>query len=387
MNTSDVFNIEAHYTDEQMLIKDTIKTWVNQKVKPVIEEHFLDGSSIKNIVKELAEIGAFGFIFPEKYGGLNMDYVSYGILMQELERGDSSIRVIASIQTSLVMFAISQFGSDDQKNEYLPKLSSGEYLGAFGLTEPSFGSNPAGMHSYYYEDGDNIVINGSKMWIGNSELSDIAIAWMKDESGNVKGVIVDRYKITNFNATTFQDKWSFRASKTGELVFSNSVLPKGQVLQNSKSIKDAYECLNIGRYAVACGSIGIALECFEIALNYSKERIQFGLPIGSKQLIQKKLAEMSTEITKAQLLCFHLGKLLDSGSYGHEQISLAKRNNVRMAQKIARDSREILGGMGISSEYPIMRHLINTETLVTYQGTNEIHELILGKALTGLNAF
>ena len=387
MNALDIYDLDSLLNEEQKLIRDSVKTWVNQRIKPVIEDSFISGKSIDKLSSELAEIGAFGFIFPEEYGGLGMDFVSYGLLMQELERGDSSIRVMASIQTSLVMYAISKFGSDSQKNEYLKKLASGEYLGAFGLTEPNFGSNPSGMHSYFKEDGENIVLNGSKMWIGNSEAADVAIVWMKDELGAVRGVIVDRHKITNYNSTTFRDKWSFRASKTGELVFSNSTLPRGQVLQNSSSIKDAYQCLNIGRYAVACGSIGIALECFEIALRYSKERIQFGLPIGAKQLVQKKLVEMSTEITKGQLLVFRLGKLMDGGSFSHEQISVAKRNNVRMAQDVARSAREILGGMGISSDYPIMRHLINTETLVTYQGTNEIHELILGKALTGFDAF
>ena len=387
MNALDIYDLDSLLNEEQKLIRDSVKTWVNQRIKPVIEDSFISGKSIDKLSSDLAEIGAFGFIFPEEYGGLGMDFVSYGLLMQELERGDSSIRVMASIQTSLVMYAISKFGSDSQKNEYLKKLASGEYLGAFGLTEPNFGSNPSGMHSYFKEDGENIVLNGSKMWIGNSEAADVAIVWMKDELGAVRGVIVDRHKITNYNSTTFRDKWSFRASKTGELVFSNSTLPRGQVLQNSSSIKDAYQCLNIGRYAVACGSIGIALECFEIALRYSKERIQFGLPIGAKQLVQKKLVEMSTEITKGQLLVFRLGKLMDDGSFSHEQISVAKRNNVRMAQDVARSAREILGGMGISSDYPIMRHLINTETLVTYQGTNEIHELILGKALTGFDAF
>lgn len=387
MNALDIYDLDSLLNEEQKLIRDSVKTWVNQRIKPVIEDSFISGKSIDKLSSDLAEIGAFGFIFPEEYGGLGMDFVSYGLLMQELERGDSSIRVMASIQTSLVMYAISTFGSDSQKNEYLKKLASGEYLGAFGLTEPNFGSNPSGMHSYFKEDGENIVLNGSKMWIGNSEAADVAIVWMKDELGAVRGVIVDRHKITNYNSTTFRDKWSFRASKTGELIFSNSTLPRGQVLQNSSSIKDAYQCLNIGRYAVACGSIGIALECFEIALRYSKERIQFGLPIGAKQLVQKKLVEMSTEITKGQLLVFRLGKLMDGGSFSHEQISVAKRNNVRMAQDVARSAREILGGMGISSDYPIMRHLINTETLVTYQGTNEIHELILGKALTGFDAF
>ena len=387
MNFYDLYNLDDLYSEEQKLIRDSISNWVLKKIKPVIDEHFIKSTIPNFLVKDLAEIGAFGFIIPEEYGGLNMDYVSYGLMMQELERGDSSIRVMASIQTSLVMFAINMFGSAEQKKEYLPKLSSGEYLGAFGLTEPNHGSNPASMHSYYKEDGDHIIINGSKMWIGNSENADIAIVWIKDESLNVRGVIIDKNKITNFDTNSFKDKWSFRASKTGELIFSDSSTLKSQILPKTTSIKNAYQCLNIGRYAVACGSIGIALDCFEIALKYSKERIQFKAPIASKQLIQKKLANMSSKITKSQLLCYHLGMHLDSGTCKHEQISLAKKNNVKMAQYVAREAREILGGMGISSEYPIMRHLINTETLVTYQGTNEIHELILGKYLTGISAF
>ena len=387
MNYYDLYNLDDLYSEEQKLIRDSISSWVIKKIKPVIDEHFIKSTTPNFLVKDLAEIGAFGFIIPEEYGGLNMDYVSYGLMMQELERGDSSIRVMASIQTSLVMFAINMFGSAEQKKEYLPKLSSGEYLGAFGLTEPNHGSNPASMHSYYKEDGEHIIINGSKMWIGNSENADIAIVWIKDESLNVRGVIIDKNKITNFDTNSFKDKWSFRASKTGELIFSDSSTLKSQILPKTTSIKNAYQCLNIGRYAVACGSIGIALECFEIALKYSKERIQFKAPIASKQLIQKKLANMSSKITKSQLLCYHLGMHLDSGTCKHEQISLAKKNNVKMAQHVAREAREILGGMGISSEYPIMRHLINTETLVTYQGTNEIHELILGKYLTGISAF
>ncbi len=284
------------------------------------------------------------------------------------------------------MYAIYKFGSEEQREKYLPKLSTGELLGAFGLTEPDFGSNPSSMHSYYKEQGDKIIINGSKMWIGNAETANIALVWIKDENKVVKGIIIETDKITNFTTTTLKDKWSFRSSKTGELVFSDSLVDKSQVLENSTSIQDAYECLNIGRYAVAWGSVGIATECYETALQYSKERIQFGKPIGSNQLIQKKLTDMVTEITKAQLMCYQLGKLMNEGKANYKQISMAKRNNVKMAQNIARESRQILGGMGITSEYPVMRHMINIETLITYQGTNEIHELITGRDITGFNA-
>ena len=383
---TDYYCIDDNYSEEQILIRNATRDWVKKHVKPNIEEHFQRAETPSYLVKELSNIGAFGLIIPENYGGVGADYISFGLMMQELERGDSSIRVISSIQTSLVMYAIYKFGSEEQRTKYLPKLATGEMLGAFGLTEPDFGSNPSSMHSYYKEDGDNIVINGSKMWIGNAETADIAIIWIKDESGEVKGVIVETKNITNFTTTTLKDKWSFRSSKTGELVFSDSVLPKEQVLAKSTSIQNAYECLNIGRYAVAWGSIGIAVECYETALQYSKERIQFGKPIGSNQLIQRKLTEMITEITKAQLLCYQLGKLMDEGKANYQQISMAKRNNVKMAQSIARDARQVLGGMGITSDYPIMRHMINLETLITYQGTNEIHELITGRDITGFNA-
>ena len=383
---TDYYCIEDNYSEEQILIRNATRDWVKKHVKPHIEEHFQRAETPSYLIKELSNIGAFGLIIPENYGGVGADYISFGLMMQELERGDSSIRVISSIQTSLVMYAIYKFGSEEQRTKYLPKLATGELLGAFGLTEPDFGSNPSSMHSYYKEDGDNIVINGSKMWIGNAETADIAIIWIKDESAEVRGVIVETKNITNFTTTTLKDKWSFRSSKTGELVFSDSVVSKEQVLAKSTSIQNAYECLNIGRYAVAWGSIGIAMECYETALQYSKERIQFGKPIGSNQLIQRKLTEMITEITKAQLLCYQLGKLMDEGKANYQQISMAKRNNVKMAQSIAREARQVLGGMGITSDYPIMRHMINLETLITYQGTNEIHELITGRDITGFNA-
>jgi glutaryl-CoA dehydrogenase len=383
---TDYYCIDNNYTEEQILIRNATRDWVKKHVKPNIEEHFQRAETPSYLVKELSNIGAFGLIIPENYGGVGADYISFGLMMQELERGDSSIRVISSIQTSLVMYAIYKFGSEEQREKYLPKLASGEMLGAFGLTEPDFGSNPSAMHSYYKENGDDIIINGSKMWIGNAETADIAIIWIKDEFGDVRGVIVETKNITNFTTTTLKDKWSFRSSKTGELVFSSSVTSKEQLLVKSTSIQNAYECLNIGRYAVAWGSIGIAMECYETALQYSKERIQFGKPIGSNQLIQKKLTDMITEITKAQLLCYQLGKLMDQDNANYQQISMAKRNNVKMAQTIAREARQILGGMGITSDYPIMRHMINIETLITYQGTNEIHELITGRDITGFNA-
>jgi len=384
--TTDYYNIAIQYNEEQKLIQESTKSWVNRFVIPKIKYCFQESKPIPNITEELANIGAFGLIIPEKYGGFGADYIAYGLMMQELERGDTSVRVMSSIQTSLVMYAILTFGSESQKEKYLPKLASGEYLGAFGLTEPDFGSNTAGMHCHFKEVDNNIILNGSKMWIGNSTTCNIAIVWAKDKYGNVRGVIVETDKVTNFNSSLIEDKWSFRTSKTGELIFSESILPKSQLLPKSKNIKDAYKCLNIGRYAVAWGSIGIAIDCYETALNYSQERIQFGQPIASKQLIQKKLAEMVTEITKAQLLCHQLGTLMNEKKESYQQISMAKRNNVRMAQFVAKEARQILGGMGITGEYPVMRHLMNLETLVTYQGTHEMHLLITGRDITGINA-
>ncbi len=383
---TDYYNLKSYYNEEQILIQDSIRDWVDKNIKPEIGKYYQEGKPFPEIVNKLSEIGAFGLIIPEKYGGLGMDFLSFGIMMQELERGDTSLRVMSSIQTALVMHAINKFGSEEQKVKYLPKLAAGELLGSFGLTEPNFGSNPASMHCYFKEDGDNIVINGSKMWIGNSSECDIAILWAKGPNKKVRGIIIDKELITNFKAVSFKDKMSFKSSITGELVFDNSILPKNQILEKTSQLKDAYECLNIGRYCVAWGCVGIAIDCYETALQYSKERIQFGEPIGKKQLVQKKLAEMITEITKAQLLSYQLSVLMNSGEANYAQISMAKRDNVEMARFVARESRQILGGMGISSEYSVMRHLINLETLVTYHGTHEIHLLITGRDITGFDA-
>lgn len=383
---TDYYNIKSYLNEEQSLIQSSIRDWVNKIIKPNIGKYYQEGKPYPDIINQLSEIGAFGLTIPQKYGGMSMDYISYGLLMQELERADTSLRVISSIQTSLVMHGIYKFGSKEQKEKYLPKLASGEILGAFGLTEPNYGSNTASMHCHFKEENDNIVINGSKMWIGNSSQCDIAIVWAKGPDKKVKGIIVDKELITNFNTHTFKDKMSFKSSITGELIFDNSVIPKAQLLEKTQGIKDAYECLNIGRYAVAWGCIGIAMDCYETALQYSKERIQFGEPIGKKQLVQKKLAEMITEITKAQLLCYQLGVLMNNGEVSYAQISMAKRNNVSMARFVAGESRQVLGGMGISSEYSIMRHLMNLETLITYQGTHEMHLLITGRDITGFDA-
>ena len=383
---TDYYDIDSYFTEEQLLIRSATRAWVDRKIKPTIEQYTQTASTSKDWSKELAAIGGYGLIIPITYGGLGMDYLSYGLMMQELERGDTAIRVMSSIQTSLVMYAIWQFGSEQQKQKYLPLLATGELLGSFGLTEPNFGSNASNMLCNFKIIDDKIIMNGSKLWIGNASHADIAIVWAKNEQNKVQGIIVETANTTNFTTAKIENKWSFRASNTGELIFDNSELNKGQLLEKSTSIKDAYSCLNIGRYAVAWGSLGIALDCYETALQFANERIQFGKPIASYQLIQKKLSEMITEITKAQLLSYQLAVLMDKQKATHAQISMAKRNNVAMAQEVAKEARQILGGMGITGDYPIMRHIMNLETLITYQGTHEMHLLITGRDITGINA-
>jgi glutaryl-CoA dehydrogenase len=306
--------------------------------------------------------------------------------MQEIERGDSGIRSTASVQSSLVMYPIYTYGSEEQRKKYLPKLATGELMGCFGLTEPNFGSNPAGMLSHIKDKGDHVILNGSKMWISNAPFADIAIVWAKDEEGVIRGLIVER-GMKGFSTPETHGKWSLRASATGELVFDNVKVPKENILPNVKGLKGPLGCLNSARYGIAWGAIGAAMDCYDTALRYSKERIQFGKPIGAFQLQQKKLAEMITEITKAQLLAWRLGVLKNENRATPQQISMAKRNNVYMALKIAREARQILGGMGITGEYPIMRHMMNLESVITYEGTHDIHLLITGMDITGLNAF
>ena len=382
----DYYNISVLLDENQKLIEDSTSTWVNQFVRPVIDSAFNDSKSL-SLVKELAELGAFGLIIPEKYGGLGFDFLSYGLMMKELEKGDSSVRVVSSIQTSLVMYSIYKYGNEEQKRKYLPKLASGEILGSFAMSEPSHGSDISNMRTKFEIRDEKIVILGSKLWIGNASKADISIVWAKNSNDKVQAIVVETKNITNFKSTLIEGKMSFRSSHTGELFFDSSIVSKDQLLQKTKSIKDAYECLNIGRYAVAWGSLGIAEECYNIALKYSKEREQFGKPIAGKQLIQKKLVDMITEITKSQLICYRLGKIMDSGKIDYRQISMAKRNNVKIASDIAKEARQILGGMGITSDFSIMRHMINLETLITYQGTNEMHLLITGRDITGIDAF
>ena len=355
-------------------------------MKPIIEDYSERAECPKHLFKGLAEIGAYGPSLPMEYGGGGMDEIAYGIIMQELERGDSGIRSMASVQGSLVMYPIYRFGSEEQKRKYLPKLGSGEYIGCFGLTEPDHGSNPSGMVTSYVEDGDHIILNGAKMWITNSPVADLAVVWAKDPKGKIRGIIVEK-DAPGFSAPKISGKLSLRASITGELVFEDCRVPKANILPEVAGLKGPLSCLSKARYGIAWGAIGAGLECYDSALRYSMERIQFDKPLAQFQLTQKKLAEMITEITKAQLLAWKLGKMANEGKASPAQISMAKRNNVNMALVIAREARQIHGGMGITNEYPIMRHMMNLETVLTYEGTHDIHLLITGMEVTGLNAF
>ena len=334
----------------------------------------------------LAEIGAFGPYIPEEYGGAGLDQISYGLIMQEIERGDSGVRSTASVQSSLVMYPIWKYGSEEQRNKFLPKLATGEWMGSFGLTEPDHGSNPSGMVTNFKDKGDHYLLNGAKLWISNSPFCDVAVVWAKNEEGRIHGLIVER-GMEGFSTPETHNKWSLRASATGELIFQDVKVPKENLLLNKSGLGAPLGCLDSARYGIAWGVIGAAMDCYDTALRYAKERIQFGKPIAAFQLQQKKLAEMITEITKAQLLAYRLGQLKNEGRATSAQISMAKRNNVDMAIKIAREARQILGGMGITGEYSIMRHMMNLESVITYEGTHDIHLLITGLDITGHNAF
>ncbi|MBK8045156.1 MAG: acyl-CoA dehydrogenase family protein [Haliscomenobacter sp.] len=382
----DYYALDELLAEDHLLARDAVRDWVKQEVTPIIEAYAERAECPVHLFKGLAEIGAFGPSLPVEYGGGGMDEMAYGVIMQELERGDSGIRSMASVQGSLVMFPIYKFGSEAQRRKYLPKLGSGDLIGCFGLTEPDHGSNPSGMTTHVKDDGDAYILNGAKMWITNSPLADIAVVWAKDEQGIVRGMIVEK-DMPGFSAPEIKGKWSLRASITGELVFEDVRVPKSQVLPNVQGMKGPLSCLSKARYGIAWGAIGAAMDCYDSALRYSLERQQFGRPIGQFQLTQKKLAEMITEITKAQLLTWRLGSLANQDKATPGQISMAKRNNVFMALEIAREARQIHGGMGITNEYPIMRHLMNLETVLTYEGTHDIHLLITGYDVTGLNAF
>jgi glutaryl-CoA dehydrogenase len=384
----DYFQVDDLLSEEHKLIRETARNWVKKEVDPGIEDACQNATFPKHWIKGLAEIGAFGPYIPTAYGGSGLDQISYGIIMQELERGDSGLRSTASVQSSLVMYPIYTFGSEEQRKTYLPKLASGEMMGCFGLTEPDHGSNPGGMITTIKDagDGKHVILNGAKMWISNAPFADIAVVWAKNESGTIKGIIVER-GMPGFTTPETHGKWSLRASATGELVFDQVKVPIANILPNVEGLKGPLSCLNSARFGIAWGAIGAAMDCYDSALRYSKERIQFGKPIGGFQLTQKKLAEMLTEITKAQLLTWRLGVLKNENRATPAQISMAKRNNVHMALTVAREARQIHGGMGITGEYPIMRHMMNLESVITYEGTHDIHLLITGMDVTGLNAF
>jgi len=382
----DYYLVDDLLSDEHKLVRDAAREWVKREVSPIIEEYAQKAEFPRHLIKGLGEIGAFGPFIPEEYGGPGLDYTSYGLLMQELERGDSGIRSTSSVQSSLVMFPIWKFGSEAQKQKYLPKLATGELMGCFGLTEPNHGSNPGGMETKFVDKGDHYLLNGAKMWISNAPFADIAIVWAKNETGRIKGLIVER-GMEGFSTPETHNKWSLRTSATGELIFQDVKVPKENLLPEADGLRGPLTCLDSARYGIAWGAVGAAMDAYDTALRYAKERIQFGKPIASFQLQQKKLAEMITEITKAQLLVWRLGKLRDEGRATAAQISMAKRNNVAMALNIVREARQVLGAMGITGDYPIMRHMMNLESVITYEGTHDIHLLITGYDITGIQAF
>ncbi len=382
----DYYQLDELMSEENLMVRDAVRTYVKTEISPIIEEYAQKAEFPKQIVKQLGDLGCFGPTVPTEYGGGGLDYISYGLMMQELERGDSGVRSTASVQGSLVMFPIYAYGNEAQKQKYLPKLASGEWLGCFGLTEPDHGSNPSGMLTNIKDAEDHVILNGAKMWISNAPFAQVAVVWAKNEAGEIIGLIVER-GMEGFTTPTTHGKWSLRASATGELVFDNVKVPKENILPNVKGLKGPLGCLSKARFGIAWGAIGAAMDCYDTALRYSKERIQFGKPIGGFQLQQKKLAEMVTEITKAQLLVWRLGVLMNEGRATAAQISMAKRNSCEIATNIARDARQMLGGMGITGEYSVMRHMMNLESVITYEGTHDIHLLITGMDVTGFNAF
>lgn len=382
----DYYNLDALLSDEHKMVRDAAREWVKREVSPIIEEAAQKADFPKKLINGLAEIGAFGPYIPTEYGGAGLDQISYGLIMQEIERGDSGVRSTASVQSSLVMYPIYKFGTEEQRKKYLPKLASGEWIGCFGLTEPDHGSDPSSMITRYEDKGDHYLLNGAKMWISNSPFADVAVVWAKNEEGRIHGLIVER-GMEGFSTPETHNKWSLRASNTGELIFNDVKVPKENLLPGKNGLGAPLTCLDSARFGIAWGAIGVAMDCYDTALRYAKERTQFGKPIASFQLQQKKLAEMITEITKAQFLTFRLGQLRNEDKASAAQISMAKRNNVAMAKKIASDARQMLGGMGITGEYSIMRHMMNLESVITYEGTHDIHLLITGLDVTGIPAF
>jgi glutaryl-CoA dehydrogenase len=382
----DYYQLDELLSEEHLMVRSAVRDYVKTSISPIIEDYAQRAEFPQQIVKQLGDLGCFGPTVPVEYGGGGLDYISYGIMMQELERGDSGVRSTASVQGSLVMHPIFAYGSEEQKKKYLPKLASGEWLGCFGLTEPNHGSDPGGMLTNIKDAGDHVILNGAKMWISNAPFAQIAVVWAKNEEGKIVGLIVER-GMEGFSTPTTHNKWSLRASATGELVFDNVRVPKENIFPNVIGLKGPLGCLSKARYGIAWGTLGAAMDCYDTALRYSKERIQFGKPIGGFQLQQKKLAEMITEITKGQLLVWRLGVLMNQGKATPAQISMAKRNSCEIATQIARDARQMLGGMGITGEYSVMRHMMNLESVITYEGTHDVHLLITGMDITGMNAF
>ncbi|MEW6511606.1 MAG: acyl-CoA dehydrogenase family protein [Bacteroidota bacterium] len=381
----DYFNVDSLLSEDEILVRRTVREFVDDKVLPIIERHNRAGTFPMELVPQMADLGFFGATLPPRYGSAGMNNVAYGLVMQELERGDSGVRSFASVQSALVMYPIFAYGSEEQKNHWLPRLARGEKIGCFGLTEPDYGSNPGGMITRAEETPDGYVINGAKMWITNGSIADVAVVWAKLD-GEVNGFLVEK-GTKGFTAPEMKGKHSLRASVTSELIFDRVCIPKANRLPGGSGLKLPLSCLSQARYGIAWGAIGAAMACYEAALSYAGSRIQFGRPIASFQLTQEKLVRMLTEITKAQLLCVQLGRLKDAGKARFQQISLAKRNNVEQALAIAREARSILGANGILDEYPVMRHAANLEAVITYEGTHEMHTLIVGEDITGIPAY
>ncbi len=381
----DYYNLDDLLSEDEILVRNTVREFVDDNVLPVIERHYEAGTFSMDLVPKMAGIGLFGPTLPQRYGCAELNNVAYGLMMQELERGDSGVRSFASVQSGLVMYPIFTFGTEQQKDEWLPKLASGEKIGCFGLTEPDFGSNPGGMITRAERKNGGYVLNGAKMWITNGTIADVAVVWAKLE-GEIRGFLVEK-GTKGFTAPEMKGKHSLRASVTSELVFQDCLIPETNLLPASGGLKSPLMCLTQARYGIAWGALGSAMACYDTALSYAKSRIQFGKPIAGFQMTQEKLVHMLTEITKGQLLCLQLGRLKDQGKAKFNQVSMAKRNNVYHALEIARMAREILGANGILNEYPVMRHAANLESVKTYEGTHEMHTLIIGEDITGIGAF
>ena len=386
----DFYDVDSMLAEEERAVRDTVRVWVDDNLIPIIGEHYIEGRFPKQLIPQMAELGLFGANLPEEYGCAGLNNVAYGLIMQELERGDSGVRSFASVQGALAMYPIYAFGSDDQKKRWLPPMASGEVIGCFGLTEPDYGSNPAGMITVARESKDGWVLNGAKMWITNGSTAQVAVVWAKagkvDDVNSIRGFIVPT-DTKGFSAKDQKGKLSLRASDTSELVLQDVCLPKDALLPKSGGLKSPLMCLTQARYGIAWGAVGAAMACYDEAVSYAKNRVMFGHPIGGFQLQQARLADMLTEITKAQLLCLQLGRLKDQGKASPQQVSLAKRNNVNIATEIAREARRLLGANGILAEYSAMRHMANLESVYTYEGTHDVHSLILGQEITGLSAF